>query len=1279
MALYQSGAGLGALVGVGTTNPTSNLQVYGTPIAAGNVFSVLNTAASGNVAQFSSSAGTALIINASGNVGIGKTNPGALLDVNGALAATSVACTSVTAQGTAAAGAIYMSGSQIEIGAGQTSDTTSYIDLHAAEGTYSDFAFRIIRYAGANANVHWINRGSGNSYFQNQDSGSFYFQSGGLDIGAITSNGAIYFGKGYTATTGTRPGTNYVLSYDCGTPATPVASTVYYGQNVAFTGGTLSGRMWNNSGAPSFYAADTFLEGTNCYDGTNNGTGAANQYAGNLYLNGGLAWCLGGSGTTNQCYAGNIYLATGLSGGGLTTTTRNNRMAIMANTGYVGIGTVSPTYTLDVSGGIRCAVNGSTTSPEGSNNAITAYAPGGATINASIWMGYDPTADCGYINSARYGQIRPVCLQTRGGNVGIGITNPGAVLTVVGGSSTPVVHIHDSASGGPDYGATYGMVNLTRGADTTKAHVAFIRAGSFVWQMGYVQNTNNLGMFPANFSGTQGTPTMTWGSNGNVGVGVTTPAGRFSVVTSGDASIGSSLAAWTSAYMTVGQAAGTTSSCVALGYNATSNFGILYSLAPTLAWREMKYHAAYHSFHMAGSDIPNVTINSTGVGIGTVSPSSTLDIRGGSISFGSYDTTSAIRYVGIYNVNDGNGCLAGMELENTTLGGNYSQKLHFRTHYYGINNGRRLTISEAGNVGIGNPAPPINLWVPGTSTTTGIGVYNVDVAMILGNLASNINGGSIQVKSAGSSYTIGTTNYILALNPDGGSVGVGTNNPSAYKFNVNGGAIGVTGTSNYLYYAVTNSTNSGAYMLFDAQTAGGSGRKYQIGSTGTGNNPGTGCFELYDATGGVTRMVVNASGNVGINVTNPSYKLHVQGDVAATSFFRLQSDGTGLYSDVRGNGIQINGSSYGHIDTYGAGRNGWSGYGMSNTVFAMQSGNAHGFITPGVGWSFYNDGTTSFLHYSGVSKLQTISTGILCSTEIAMEYYNSNASGKHIGVSGGGYCIGGMEIENTELVGGNRWSQKIHLRSHEFGVSQGRRLTVRENGNIGIGQENPTYKLHITAGDSSYTMYGPNAYWGTYLKVGAGTTYAAAGIASVNCSNGNLHIDQATNSTLYFNYFNAGGNGANYGSVYSYGTFYNNGPGLFTGDITAYYSDERLKTKTGLIENALDKVCSLDTFTYIPNETAKSLGYTDEKERLGLSAQQVQKVAPQVISPAPCDIQDYGPDIGKSKTGQNYLTVQYDKLVPLLVEALKEERKAREAVTCELRSLEERIKLLEQK
>jgi hypothetical protein len=100
----------------------------------------------------------------------------------------------------------------------------------------------------------------------------------------------------------------------------------------------------------------------------------------------------------------------------------------------------------------------------------------------------------------------------------------------------------------------------------------------------------------------------------------------------------------------------------------------------------------------AGVNQTNGLLVSGNVGIGTASPSATLDIRGGSISLGSFDTSSAARYVGLYNVNESGGPLVGMEIENTTLTGNYSQKLHLRTHWFGNNNGRRLTIDEYGNV-----------------------------------------------------------------------------------------------------------------------------------------------------------------------------------------------------------------------------------------------------------------------------------------------------------------------------------------------------------------------------------------------------------------------------------------------------------------------------------------------------------------------------------------------------------------------------------------------------
>ena len=67
-----------------------------------------------------------------------------------------------------------------------------------------------------------------------------------------------------------------------------------------------------------------------------------------------------------------------------------------------------------------------------------------------------------------------------------------------------------------------------------------------------------------------------------------------------------------------------------------------------------------------------------------------------------------------------------------------------------------------------------------------------------------------------------------------------------------------------------------------------------------------------------------------------------------------------------------------------------------------------------------------------------------------------------------------------------------------------------------------------------------------------------------------------------------------------------------TGNITGYYSDDRLKTKLGKIENALDKLCSLEGFYFEANDTAKELGYTGEKQ-VGISAQSTQAVLPEVV------------------------------------------------------------------
>jgi len=105
-----------------------------------------------------------------------------------------------------------------------------------------------------------------------------------------------------------------------------------------------------------------------------------------------------------------------------------------------------------------------------------------------------------------------------------------------------------------------------------------------------------------------------------------------------------------------------------------------------------------------------------------------------------------------------------------------------------------------------------------------------------------------------------------------------------------------------------------------------------------------------------------------------------------------------------------------------------------------------------------------------------------------------------------------------------------------------------------------------------------------------------------------------------------------------------------TGNITAYYSDARLKTVSGKIENALDKVGKLSGVYYTNNDTAKSFGYDSDEVQVGVLAQEVEAVMPQIVKAAPFDLdQD-----GNSKSGENYKTVQYDKLVPLLIEAINE-------------------------
>ena len=103
---------------------------------------------------------------------------------------------------------------------------------------------------------------------------------------------------------------------------------------------------------------------------------------------------------------------------------------------------------------------------------------------------------------------------------------------------------------------------------------------------------------------------------------------------------------------------------------------------------------------------------------------------------------------------------------------------------------------------------------------------------------------------------------------------------------------------------------------------------------------------------------------------------------------------------------------------------------------------------------------------------------------------------------------------------------------------------------------------------------------------------------------------------------------------------------LIRGDIIAFAaaaSDDKLKTNKVSIPNALDKVLSLNGFTFEWNELgSRIIGVPEGTKSVGISAQETQEVVPEAVR-----------EIITPK-GDDFLTVKYEKLVPLLIEAIKE-------------------------
>jgi len=122
---------------------------------------------------------------------------------------------------------------------------------------------------------------------------------------------------------------------------------------------------------------------------------------------------------------------------------------------------------------------------------------------------------------------------------------------------------------------------------------------------------------------------------------------------------------------------------------------------------------------------------------------------------------------------------------------------------------------------------------------------------------------------------------------------------------------------------------------------------------------------------------------------------------------------------------------------------------------------------------------------------------------------------------------------------------------------------------------------------------------------------------------------------------------ANYAATVLFSVFGNGNASLY-GTLTQNASDERLKNNIQIIPNALDKISKIKGVTFTWNQDIYPTTRTND---IGLIAQDIQSVLPDAVTLAPFDTNFKD---NTSKSGENYLTVYYEKLIPLLIEGVKE-------------------------
>ena len=468
---------------------------------------------------------------------------------------------------------------------------------------------------------------------------------------------------------------------------------------------------------------------------------------------------------------------------------------------------------------------------------------------------------------------------------------------------------------------------------------------------------------------------------------------------------------------------------------------------------------------------------------------------------------------------------------------------------------------------------------------------------------------------------------------DGGNkkifVGTGAYNNQNTPFYFASGSTDVFSLGNKLKFDGSNLTVSGTINA--SSFNGGTitiGSKFSVDNLGnisatdaslTGTvNANTGRFgsgtNFWSIGASTVENSVTTNGRLVLNAARPAMEIY-----DASNDLRVDISAASTFSSVIPLTISTSGDVTGQTSVY----SGEKGYG-------------------GSGASFYD--STQYLHNQSVTFSGATAIGKVATVKVPL---SGNAGSQYVGGENiVGNVLGitfGVRITKGD---GSVVATITGTRSASTGTNGTATLATYTGTTLttGLTLENTTYtvtpfitNINMQAFSSApgfvsslvATVYTPDFNGAISVSVPVGKTeIVAGGIQIIRDSDNYVKIDRA-------------GTGAILAVT---------GEGTFTGDVTANTSDKRLKNNIRVIDNPLEKLSKINGVYFNWNDVAKKLANKNDNEEVGFLAQEVQSVLPHIIKPAPFDIDENN----NSKSGENYLTIQYEKIVPLLVEAIKE-------------------------